>query len=76
MQSPPLLRRLCISLFLLATTIIAQGQNANTFTNPILDSGPDPWVITWKGFFDYMNTTGGGLTIWKTRDLSDLRHAE
>ncbi len=44
----------------------------HTLTNPLLPSGPDPWVILRDGFFYYMNTTGGDLTIWKTRRIEDL----
>jgi len=52
------------------------GGAAKQFANPLLPSGPDPWVYTYKGFYYYMNTTGRGLTIWKTRDLAALRDAE
>lgn len=47
-----------------------------TFTNPLLDSGADPWSIYHNGFYYYMHTTGRDLTIWKTRSLADLRTAE
>ena len=42
----------------------------------MLPSGADPWVIAWKGYYYYMNTTGKNLTIWKTRDITDLKNAE
>ena len=32
-------------------TIAAQGA---TFTDPLLQTGPDPWVVWWKGFYYYM----------------------
>lgn len=54
----------------------AQASASNTFTNPLLPSGADPWVVTWKGYYYYMSTTGRNLTIWKTRDITDLAHAE
>jgi GH43 family beta-xylosidase len=47
-----------------------------TFHNPLLPTGPDPWVVTHNGFYYYMNTTGHDLTLWKTRDITDLAHAE
>lgn len=50
------------------------GQS--TFTNPIKDSGPDPWIYAWQGTYYYMNTQVSNITLWKTRDISDLRHAE
>ncbi|GAB3563163.1 glycoside hydrolase family 43 protein [Spirosoma luteolum] len=61
-----------IALWLLATPLLAQ----RTFTNPIKDSGPDPWVLEHDGWYYYMNTTGRNLTLWKTRNLADLRTAE
>lgn len=36
----------------------------------------DPWVVFWKGFYYYSNTTGSNLTLRKTADIADLRHAE
>jgi GH43 family beta-xylosidase len=64
----------------LATLFLALAPAAvlsqNTFHNPLLPSGPDPWVVTDHGFYFYMNTTGSNLTIWKTRDITDLAHAE
>ncbi len=50
--------------------------SSETFNNPLLPSGPDPWVVSLNGMYYYMNTTGKNLTIWATRDISDLRHAE
>lgn len=63
--------RLCASLLLAAVCWAAAS-----FTNPLLPFGPDPWVIYHDGFFYYMNTMGTNLTIWKTRDITDLRNAE
>ncbi len=54
----------------------ARSVPANTFANPLLDSGPDPWVVWWKGFYYYSNSTGQDLTLLKTADITDLRHAE
>lgn len=47
-----------------------------TFTNPLLPSGADPWVTFRDGHYYYMNSTGDNLTIWKTRDITDLKNAE
>src|SRR6185437_4847744 len=44
--------------------------------NPLLPTGPDPSVVFRDGFYYYMNTTSDNLTIWKTRDITDLKHAE
>jgi GH43 family beta-xylosidase len=44
--------------------------------NPLLPSGPDPWVASANGYFYMMVTTGKDLKIWKTRNMADLRTAE
>jgi GH43 family beta-xylosidase len=64
-----------LTLLFAAPSLWCQATSA-TFTNPLLPSGPDPWVIQWQGSYYYMNTTGHNLTIWKTRDITDLKHAE
>src|ERR1700759_2897692 len=65
-------------ILLISSTTIAQDAAAeqDNFHNPLLPSGPDPWVTSRNGFYYYMNTTGRNLTIWKTRDITDLAHAE
>lgn len=45
------------------------------FTNPLLESGPDPWVIRKDSFYYYTNTLGNRIAIWKTKTVSDLKHA-
>lgn len=48
---------------------------ATTFQNPVLSSGPDPWVIEKDGFYYYMHTTGNNLRLWKTAKMSELASA-
>lgn len=71
---------LSIPLFLVCGLLIAPPTqavtSAGTFINPLLPSGPDPWVVSRDGFYYYMNTTGNNLSIWKTRDITDLKDAE
>jgi len=55
---------------------LAGANTSGTFTNPILPSGPDPWVLYHNGFYYYMNTTGKNLTLWKSKSIGDLAHAE
>ena len=52
------------------------GGATNSFTDPLLEAGPDPWVVYWKGFYYYSNSSGTNLTLRKTADITDLRHAE
>ena len=48
---------------------------SDTFHNPLLPSGADPWVIQHNGMYYYTNTTGGDLTLWATADVTDLANA-
>ena len=48
---------------------------ANTFTNPLLSSGPDPWVIQKDNSYYYTNTLGNRIALWKTTKMSDLKNA-
>lgn len=46
--------------------------SGTTFSNPLLSSGPDPWVYQKDGFYYYMHTTNTNLRIWKTAKMSEL----
>ncbi|SEM99732.1 Beta-xylosidase, GH43 family [Sphingomonas gellani] len=47
-----------------------------TLTNPILPSGPDPFILTHDGWFYFTATRGDRLAIRRTRDLGKLAEAE
>ena len=47
----------------------------NTFTNPLLASGPDPWVIEHNDVYYYTHTLGNRIAIWKTTKISELKNA-
>ena len=49
---------------------------AQTFTNPLLPSGADPYSFYKDGYFYYTNTMGNKIQIWKTKNLTDLKTAE
>ncbi len=53
-----------------------QSSNGRTFQNPLLPSGPDPWVASADGWYYYMNTTGTNLMLRRTRDMAQLATAE
>src|SRR5271165_3958085 len=55
---------------------VTAAAPAGEFRNPLLPSGPDPWVIAQDGVYYYTNSTGNNLTLWKTRDITDLAQAE
>jgi GH43 family beta-xylosidase len=56
-----------------AATPVEAGQS---FSNPLLLSGPDPWVTKEGADYYYMHTLVDRLAIWKTRDLTRLADAE
>lgn len=73
-----------ISVFVVAAllAIFMQVQCANriagedTFTNPLLPSGADPWCIYKDGYYYYTNTTQNNIKIWKTKNIAKLATAE
>ncbi len=60
-------------LLLLLAGSFAKGQ---TFTNPLLPSGADPYSFYKDGFYYYTHTVGDKLILWKTKNLADLKTAE
>jgi GH43 family beta-xylosidase len=66
------MRRIAALALLLAPVVAAQS----TIVNPLLPSGPDPWITSRDGFYYYMNTTGSSLVIRKTKDIAALATAE
>lgn len=69
----------CLGFFIATAAVLpsrAQQPEASTFRNPLLPLGPDPWVTSANGFYYYMHTTQHDLTIRRTRDITDLVHAE
>lgn len=69
------MKNLFIPLLLLCVVVSkAQERHSEAFVNPLLPSGADPWVITYKGHYYYTHTTGKNLTIWKTKNIVDLKN--
>ncbi|WNO53559.1 glycoside hydrolase family 43 protein [Stakelama saccharophila] len=54
----------------------AISQHAATFTNPLLPSGPDPWITQVDGTYYYTHTTRDRIALWRTDDIADLKDAE
>ena len=59
-----------------AITSIQAVDSPAPLVNPLLPSGPDPWITYRGGFYYFMCTTGSSLKIWKTRSLASLARAE
>lgn len=53
-----------------------QSQIPRRFTNPLLKTGPDPWVIHHDGTYYFTHSTGRNLTLYRTRAMSDVANAE
>jgi GH43 family beta-xylosidase len=66
--------RTSVVVFLLLLSL--PGFSQQTFTNPLLPSGADPWSIYKDGYYYYTNTLGDRIDIWKTEDLAALKTAE
>lgn len=49
---------------------------SDTFTNPVLTTGPDPWVIQKDGWYYVTHTTGKDIRLYRTKKMSNLRNAE
>ena len=48
---------------------------STTFTNPVLSSGPDPWVVRQGANYYYTHTLGNRIAIWRTPKITELRSA-
>ncbi|MFD2720472.1 family 43 glycosylhydrolase [Hymenobacter monticola] len=80
----PLARAFAVSLLMLPgaacqktkpapfVPVVPTVNSGPTFVNPLLPSGPDPWVYQKDGFYYYMHTLNDRLAIWKTPKMSDL----
>lgn len=65
---------LMLSLML---TACKTDNTVQTFRNPILDDGPDPYVYLHKdGYYYCMVTLQVKLKIWKTKDFTSLKNAK
>jgi GH43 family beta-xylosidase len=62
------------ALLVLALGPVSAGAS-ETFSNPLLPSGPDPWVAQHDGIYYYTSTLGDRIALWKTRDLGQLAKA-
>jgi GH43 family beta-xylosidase len=71
------MKQLC-KYFLYAIVIlnVTISYSQQTFTNPLLSSGADPWCVYKDGYYYYTNTTGRNITIWKTKNMGNLATAE
>jgi GH43 family beta-xylosidase len=50
-------------------------KTETTFTNPLLTSGPDPWVVQKDSFYYYTHTLGNRLGLAKTKAVSQIKYS-
>lgn len=61
---------------LLTSWIAAPAQVKQTFTNPLLPYGADPFCLFKDGYYYYTHTTGDRLELWKTTQIFRLSEAQ
>ncbi|KAK3709969.1 hypothetical protein LTR37_010588 [Vermiconidia calcicola] len=54
---------------------VAQLNNSATFTNPVFNTGADPWVIRYEGYYYMTYTTADNITILRSSVLTDWSNA-
>jgi len=70
-------RAACWARRTLAAALMLAGSGAvANFTNPVLPSGPDPWVLRVGKTYYFMVTRGNRLTIRKTTDITKVAAAQ
>lgn len=73
------LRRLLLATCVWGGTFAAfpaAAAEPATFANPLLPSGPDPWIVRDGETYYYMSTRGDRLAIRRTQDPTRLAEAE
>lgn len=66
-------KRLICILLPMVFAQVCLGQNKDTFTNPILVDGADPYAYLHEdGYYYFMATRGNRLDLWRTEDLTQL----
>ncbi len=65
-----------VMLFLSMFFTASFAQKQQTFTNPLLPSGADPYSFYKNGYYYYTNTLQDSLVLWKTKNLAGLKSAE
>lgn len=69
------LRSILASLALLFACAVAHANGTRDYAQPLLPSGPDPWVVQRGGIYYYTSTSGDRIELRKTRDLEQLAQA-
>lgn len=60
----------------LIASFLAAAVAQSTYTNPILDTGADPWMIKHDGYYYLTYTTATNITLLRSRSLVEWEDAE
>ncbi|KQS32277.1 family 43 glycosylhydrolase [Pedobacter sp. Leaf194] len=63
------------TFLLLLALFITATLNAQTFKNPLLPAGADPYSFYKDGYYYYTNSTGNRVELWKSKSLAGLKDA-
>lgn len=55
---------------------LAQSNSSATYTNPILSSGADPWVVRYEDYYYMTYSTNDNITILRSSVLTDFENAD
>ena len=61
--------------FLILFVFAATNSDAQTFTNPLLPSGADPYSFYKDGYYYYTHTTGRNLVLYKSKTIDGIKNA-
>lgn len=59
-------------MFGLAQPLLAADGSTNTFTNPIVSRGADPWVIRWQGSYYLCQSHRNSVWVYQSTRLVDI----
>lgn len=74
-----MLRLLVLFFFVVLTGACRSTKvqhTSDTFANPLLPSGADPYSFFRDGYYYYTHTVGTKLVLWKTKSIATLRDAK
>jgi GH43 family beta-xylosidase len=72
-----MIKTLITLISLVILTIGCTEKKQETFFNPLLNSGADPFAFYHTdGYYYYTHTLGDKLGLWRTKDITDLKNAE
>lgn len=57
---------------LIVCSLTVSGQAGGYYTNPVLPSGADPWVVQHEGWYYYCRAVAGGIGVSRSRCLHKI----